>query len=119
MGVLGIVSSLPESVHLRTQASGESARGGGEGGCTWPIFGYGWAAEGLKPWPCLEQKKFSNTYLVWDNPGGKSHCFVYLDYEQNSSSKSYQSVQAIPCWQTHTELYTLFRTDSNDIIHPV
>ena len=28
-----IVPSLPESVHLRTQASGESARGGGgEGG---------------------------------------------------------------------------------------
>ena len=27
-----------------------------EGGGTRPIFGYGWAAEGLKPWPCLGQK---------------------------------------------------------------
>ena len=29
---------------------------GGGGGCTRPIFGYGWATEGLKPWPCLGQK---------------------------------------------------------------
>ena len=27
-----------------------------KGGGTRPIFGYGWAAEGLKPWPCLGQK---------------------------------------------------------------
>ena len=25
---------------------------------TRPIFGYRWAAEGFKPWFCLEQKKF-------------------------------------------------------------
>ena len=30
------------------------APGGGRG--TRPIFGYRWAAEGLKPWPCLGQK---------------------------------------------------------------
>ena len=23
---------------------------------TWPIFGYRWAAEDLKPWPCFGQK---------------------------------------------------------------
>ena len=32
-----------------------SSRGGGGGG-TRPIFEYGWAAQGLKPWPCLGQK---------------------------------------------------------------
>ena len=31
--------------------------GGGGGGDTWPMFGYKGAAEGLKPWPCLGQKK--------------------------------------------------------------
>ena len=133
-----IVPSLPESVHLRTWVSGESAGG------TWSIFGYGWAAEGLKPSPCLGQNNpkihalFGTTLedkrqnasrfcfkaililaTVVEQIQEKSHCFVYLDYEQNSSSKSDQSVQAIPCWQTHTELYTMFRADSNEIIHPV
>lgn len=29
----------------------------GRGGITWPIFGYRRVTEGLKPWPCLGQKK--------------------------------------------------------------
>ena len=29
---------------------------GGGGWGTQPIFGYEWAAEGLKPWPCLRKK---------------------------------------------------------------
>ena len=33
---------------------GTNSGGGGRG--TQPIFGYGWAAEGLKLWPCLGQK---------------------------------------------------------------
>ena len=28
-------------------------------------------------------------------------------------------MQAIPCWQTHTKLYTLFRKDLHEIIYPV
>ena len=112
------------------------------GGGTWPIFTYGWAAEGLKPWPCLGQKNpkihvlFGTTLedkgknasrfcfkaililaTVVEQIHEKSHCFVYLDHEQNSSSKSDQSVQAIPCLgQTHTRLYTLFRTERSKTI---
>ena len=49
-----IFPSLPESVHLRTQASGESSGGGG--GYFTNIWVSGWAAEGLEPWPGLGQK---------------------------------------------------------------
>ena len=48
-----IFPSLPESVHLRTQASGESSGGGGYLTNIWVS---GWAAEGLEPWPGLGQK---------------------------------------------------------------
>ena len=38
--------------HSLWRARPDTRRGGGGGG-TRPKFGYGWAAEGLKPWPCL------------------------------------------------------------------
>ena len=45
-----IVPSLPESVHLRTQASGESARGGG-GGVLDQYLGMGEPLRVLNPDP--------------------------------------------------------------------
>ena len=39
---------------------------------TWPIFGYRWAAEDLKPWPCFGQK----------NPK------IYTLFERDSPKKS-------------------------------
>ena len=46
-----IVPSLPESVHLRTQASGESAKGGGGGGVLVQYLGMGEPLRVLNPDP--------------------------------------------------------------------
>ena len=40
---------------LEFQTSAALLSGGGEG--DWLVFGYRWAAEGLKPWPCLGQRR--------------------------------------------------------------
>ena len=85
-----------------------------------PIFGYRWAAEGLKPWPFLGQKipkmrtPFSTTPSILLPCLGQNRAnllsliviaFVYLEYKQNSSREvSWSIVQPgrprrnyIPC----------------------
>ena len=84
------------------------------GGGTRPIFGYRWAVEILKPWPCLaEQKILKYIPCLWQHPQfyylfrtkDKMNAvlfavekiyvmvidFVYLEYKQISSTRLYQS----------------------------
>ena len=122
------------------------------GGGTWPIFGYGWAAEGLKPWPCLGQKNpkihalfgttledkgqnasrfYFKAILILATVVKQIHVKVIGLYTW-TANKIYLSNQINPCrqypvdrltrncipclGQTHTKLYTLFRTERSKTI---
>ena len=145
-----IFPSLPESVHLRSQASWESSGGGG--GYLTNIWVSGWAAEGLEPWPGLGQKNpkihaLFGTTLEDIGQNASRFCFkaililatvveqihekvtalytwttnkIHLENQINPC-KQYPvdrlTRNCIPCLgQTHTRLYTLFRTERSKTI---
>ena len=74
----------------------------GGGGCTRPIFGYGWAADGLKPWQKIPKihtlfRTTPSILLLEQTRTNHAHCLG----------------------QTCAKLYTLFTTDLCEIIYPV
>ena len=85
---------------------------GGGGGGTRLIFGYRWAAEGLKPWPCLGQKIPKIRTLFRTTPSILVPCLGQL----HTNTKSI--VHETPCLtnyahclgQTCAKLFTPFRT---------
>ena len=109
-----------------------------EGGrSTRPIFGYWWAAQGLKPWPCLGQKipKINTLFTAipsillpclgqWSKStpscfkavhcgnckrtnSGYSHCFCLIGVQAKFIQQIKSIVHAIPFRENHTKLYSL------------
>ena len=102
------------------------------GGSTRPIFGYWWAAQGLKPLPCLGQKipKINTLFtaipsillpclgqwskstpscfkvVYWQLEKNK-HCFCLIGVQTKLIQQIKSIVQAIPFRENHTKLYSL------------
>ena len=117
--VHGMALSSRRNFQTNNQNVSQTPRGGGS---TRLIFGYRWAAEGLKPWPCLGQKIPKIHTLFRTTPSILVPCLGQL----HTNTKSI--VHETPCLKNHAhclgqtcaKLYTPFRTwdreDENRIL---
>ena len=88
-------------------------------GGTQPIFGYRWAAEDLKTWPCLGQK-IPKIHTLFRTTPSVLLPWSWLGQRKKSTLEQIHVVAIRFCWQIHTELYTLFRIErSKTILCPV
>ena len=121
-----IADTLKKTSHLN---NGPKVWPRSTGGGTWPMFGYRGAAEGLKTWSCLGQKKSKIHTLSRTTPSILGPCLgqrtFYIDWwpakDRQISDLRYMAKYRIKPYLTTTivHYHTLFRTDSHKIIYPV
>ena len=91
-------------------------------GGTRQISGYRWAAEGLKPWPCLGQKIPKIHTLFRTTPSILVPCLGQLPQlllEQTSTNHAHcfgqTCAKLYTLFRTRAKLYTLFRTERTQL----